>query len=341
MPEIILEVQNLKKFFPKKKGLFSKTKGILKAVDGVNFKIESGRTLGLVGESGCGKSTLARMILLLLEPTEGKIIYRGKELSKDNFPDFKLLRKKIQIIFQDPYSSLNPQISVGKMLSEILKYHNISGGDASKKRISELLEKVGLKKEDINKYPHEFSGGQRQRICIARALSVEPEFIICDEPVSALDVSIQAQIINLLIDLQRDYDLTYLFISHDLSVVKHISDNICIMYLGKIVEMADSKSIFDSPKHPYTISLLSSVLEPGRNKDKKKNSIKGDITFPPDDFKGCDFFPRCKQSFRDCEVLEPQLDSNDGHLVRCLLYKESYQEKNNSIKGDVNIKNAK
>ncbi|HEY5124044.1 MAG TPA: oligopeptide/dipeptide ABC transporter ATP-binding protein, partial [Ignavibacteria bacterium] len=234
--------------------------------------------------------------------------------------DLKSLRKKIQIIFQDPYSSLNPKFTVGKMLKEIIKYHKIAEGKNAEKKVHELLDKVGLRKTDSTKYPHEFSGGQRQRVCIARALSLEPEFIICDEPVSALDVSVQAQIINLLIDLQKDMQLTYLFISHDLSVVKHISDYISIMYLGKIVEHAECNKIFNEPKHPYTEALLASVLDPHRINRNGTITLKGDLPSSSKAFNGCNFESRCVKAFADCKEILPELIQTDNHSVRCLLY---------------------
>lgn len=321
MSDVIVETVNLKKYFPVKKGIFSKVSKYLRAVDDINIRIDKGKTLGLVGESGCGKSTLAKILLLLIDPTEGKVIFNGNEITNNKVKDLKSLRKKIQIIFQDPYSSLNPKFTVGKMLKEIIKYHKIAEGKNAEKKVHELLDKVGLRKTDSTKYPHEFSGGQRQRVCIARALSLEPEFIICDEPVSALDVSVQAQIINLLIDLQKDMQLTYLFISHDLSVVKHISDYISIMYLGKIVEHAECNKIFNEPKHPYTEALLASVLDPNRINQKGTIILKGDLPSPSNVFNGCNFESRCVKAFADCKEILPKLIQTDDHSVRCLLYK--------------------
>lgn len=319
----ILEVKNLKKYFPIKKGLFSKTVGNVKAVDDVTFSIKKGETLGLVGESGCGKTTVGRSILRLIEPTAGQVIFDGKDVTSMDAKELKTIRKEMQIIFQDPYSSLNPRITVGGMLSEILKFHEIAEGKDAEKKVEELLEKVGLRKMHARRYPHEFSGGQRQRIGIARALSVEPKFIVCDEPVSALDVSIQSQIINLLMDLQKEMDLTYLFISHDLSVVEHISDRVCIMYLGQLVETSTVEDIYKNPKHPYTQALLSAIPIPDPDQKSKRIILKGDIPSPANVPSGCYFHPRCPKAFADCPVIPPQLAGGD-HKQRCLLYPESY-----------------
>lgn len=325
MSEHILEVTGLKKYFPIKKGLFSKTIGNVKAVDDVSFKIKKGKTLGLVGESGCGKTTVGRSILRLIEPTAGKVIFDGKDITGMSEAELKNMRKEMQIIFQDPYSSLNPRITVGGMLTEIMKFHKIAEGAAAEKRVEELLEKVGLRKILARRYPHEFSGGQRQRIGIARALSVEPKFIVCDEPVSALDVSIQSQILNLLIDLQKEMNLTYLFISHDLSVVEHISDDVCIMYLGKVVEISNVDSVYQNPKHPYTQALLSAVPVPDPENKSARIILTGDIPSPANVPSGCYFHPRCPKVFGDCSKISPVLEGND-HKVRCLLYPESYPD---------------
>jgi oligopeptide transport system ATP-binding protein len=322
MSDTLLEVKNLQKFFPIKKGLLSKTIGYVKAVDDVSFSIKRGQTLGLVGESGCGKTTVGRSILRLIEPTGGEVYFDGKNITTMAQDDLKDIRKQMQIIFQDPYSSLNPRITVGGMLTEILKFHNIAEGAAAEKHVEDLLEKVGLRKIHARRYPHEFSGGQRQRIGIARALSVEPKFIVCDEPVSALDVSIQSQILNLLIDLQKEMNLTYLFISHDLSVVEHISDNVCIMYLGKIVESSDVDKVYNHPKHPYTQALLSAAPVPDPDQKSSRIILKGDIPSPANVPSGCYFHPRCPKAFEDCPVISPVLAGE--HKVRCLLYPESY-----------------
>ncbi|HEX2788243.1 MAG TPA: dipeptide ABC transporter ATP-binding protein [Ignavibacteria bacterium] len=322
MSDTLLEVKNLQKFFPIKKGLFSKTIGYVKAVDDVSFTIKRGQTLGLVGESGCGKTTVGRSILRLIEPTGGEVYFDGKNITAMSQDELKDMRKQMQIIFQDPYSSLNPRITVGGMLTEILKFHHIAEGAAAEKRVEELLEKVGLRKIHARRYPHEFSGGQRQRIGIARALSVEPKFIVCDEPVSALDVSIQSQILNLLIELQKEMNLTYLFISHDLSVVEHISDNVSIMYLGKIVESAGVQNVYEHPKHPYTQALLSAAPVPDPEQKSSRIILKGDIPSPANVPSGCYFHPRCPKAFEDCPVISPVLAGE--HQVRCLLYPESY-----------------
>jgi len=324
MSNNLLEVQHLKKYFPIKKGLFSKTVGFVKAVDDVSFTIKRGETLGLVGESGCGKTTLGRTVLRLLEPTAGRVIFDGKDITAMDKEELRAVRREMQIIFQDPYSSLNPRISVSSMLTEIIKFHRlVDGEEAVKKRVNELLEIVGLSYEQAHLYPHEFSGGQRQRIGIARALSVEPKFIVCDEPVSALDVSIQAQILNLLQDLQKKLGLTYLFIAHDLSVVEHISDRVAVMYLGQIVELADSRSLYHHPKHPYTEALLSAVPVPDPDHQPQRIILRGDVPNPANPPSGCYFHPRCHKVMEKCKTLEPRLvQVGDKHYVKCLLHKE-------------------
>lgn len=330
MSEILLDVQNLKKYFPIKRGLLSKTVGNVKAVDDVSFQIKKGETLGLVGESGCGKTTIGRTLLRLIEPTGGKVFFEGQDVTEMGANDLKKLRKDMQIIFQDPYSSLNPRMTVGGMITEILKYHKISEGQEAEKRVNELLETVGLSKLHARRYPHEFSGGQRQRIGIARALSVEPKFIVCDEPVSALDVSIQSQIINLLQDLQRDLGLTYLFISHDLSVVEHISDRVSVMYLGQIVEIADREELYAHTKHPYSEALLSAVPIPDPRKKTNRIILTGDVPSPANVPSGCYFHPRCPKIIKGtCEHVQPALSSlnQSSHMVKCLLYPESFPTK--------------
>ncbi|MDQ3022193.1 MAG: ATP-binding cassette domain-containing protein [Bacteroidota bacterium] len=324
MSEYLLEVKGLKKYFPIKTGLFSKTIGYVKAVDDVTFKIKKGETLGLVGESGCGKTTVGRSLLRLIEPTGGEVIFDGMNITNMPLNDLKKYRKEMQIIFQDPYSSLNPRITVGGMLTEILKFHEIAEGDAGEKKVEQLLERVGLRKIHARRYPHEFSGGQRQRIGIARALSVEPKFIVCDEPVSALDVSIQSQIINLLQDLQNEFGLTYLFISHDLSVVEHISDRVCVMYLGQLVEVAEKTDLYLHPHHPYTQALLSAVPVPDPHKKSQRIILTGDVPSPANVPSGCYFHPRCPKVFADCPTIHPVLAGSGGHEQRCLLYPESY-----------------
>jgi peptide/nickel transport system ATP-binding protein len=330
MSEILVDVQNLKKYFPIKKGVFSKTIGYVKAVDDVSFQIKKGETLGLVGESGCGKTTIGRSLLRLIEPTSGKVIFEGKDVTEMKSDELKRIRKDMQIIFQDPYSSLNPRMTVGGMITEILKFHQISEGEKAEKRVMELLEIVGLSKLHARRYPHEFSGGQRQRIGVARALSVEPKFIVCDEPVSALDVSIQSQIINLLQDLQKEFHLTYLFISHDLSVVEHISDRVAVMYLGQIVEVADCVDLYKQVKHPYSEALLSAVPIPDPKAKRMRIILQGDVPSPSKVPTGCYFHPRCPKIIKgQCEHIEPVLASlnQSTHEVKCLLYPESYPTK--------------
>jgi oligopeptide transport system ATP-binding protein len=316
-----LEVRGLKKYFPIKRGVLSRVIGNVKAVDSISFSIREGETMGMVGESGCGKTTAGRTILRLLEPTEGQVIFEGESVYDVRRRDIRHIRRNMQIIFQDPYSSLNPRMTVGGMLTEILKFHRLAKTQkAIRDRVDYLLDVVGLNPQHANRYPHEFSGGQRQRIGIARALCVEPKFIVCDEPVSALDVSIQAQILNLLQDLQGQFHLTYLFIAHDLSVVEYISDRMAVMYLGKIVEITDSKTLYSNPLHPYTKALLSAV--PVADPDHKLSRIvlKGDVPNPAAVPPGCPFHPRCPEAKEFCKETVPELeDKGSGHLVSCLL----------------------
>lgn len=320
----LLEIKNLKKYFPLTSGrIFRKTIGYIKAVENVNFFIKEKETLGLVGESGCGKSTVCRTILRILEPTSGEIWFEGRNILDLNKQELRNMRKKIQIIFQDPFASLDPRMTVADIVGEPLDIHNlVSSKEERREKIEELLNSVGLKAEHVNRYPHEFSGGQRQRIGIARALAVEPRLIIADEPVSALDVSIQAQVINLMQYLQREYGLTYLFIAHDLSVVKHMSNRVAVMYLGKIVELADKKKLFNDPLHPYTRSLLSAIpmIDPVVKKDRI--ILKGDVPSPVNPPPGCFFHPRCPEAIEICSKEDPEFKNHgDDHYVACHLLK--------------------
>lgn len=313
-----IEIQNLRKSFGERK-LFGKSENFLKAIDDVSLTIEKGKTLGLVGESGCGKSTLGRWLLRLTDADGGKIFYEGIDIAAIPEKDFIPYRKKMQVVFQDPYSTLNPRLTVGSILKEIVRFHKIRKGRDADDYILNLLDKVGLNKNAINKYPHEFSGGQRQRIAIARALAVEPEFIVCDEPVSALDVSIQSQILNLLIDLQKELGLTYLFISHDLSVVKHISDKIAVMYLGKVVEYGDTKDLFENTFHPYTKTLLNSVPEAVIGIKKKRSLTVSDSSKLSVLTNGCAFAPRCSDAMDVCRKEFPKEFKAGEHSAYCHL----------------------
>jgi oligopeptide/dipeptide ABC transporter ATP-binding protein len=317
----LLEIRNLKKHFPVGEGLFSRGKGAVKAVDGVNLTINEGETVGLVGESGCGKSTLGRTILRLIEPTSGEVIFQGKNLLTMPQRELRDMRRQMQIIFQDPYASLNPRMRVGDIVGEGLEIHKLAKGKAKRDRVMELLHQVGLREDHYDRYPHEFSGGQRQRIGIARALAVSPKFIVCDEPVSSLDVSIQAQIINLLQELQEKMHLTYLFISHDLRVVEHISHRVAIMYLGKVVEIAKGDTIYRDAKHPYTRALLSAVPIPDMSRKKERVVLEGDVPSPVNPPPGCTFHPRCSYREALCSQSEPPLDfTADGHGVACHVF---------------------
>ena len=316
--ETLLEVTNLKKYFPIKGGVFSKTIGFVYAVDDVSFTVDKGETLGLVGESGCGKSTTGRSILRLIEPTDGKIYFEGQDVTALDKNAMRRLRREMQIIFQDPYASLNPRMTVGSIIGEPLEIHKIARGSEKTERVASLLQKVGLRAEDMRKYPHEFSGGQRQRIGIARAIALNPKLIVCDEPVSALDVSIQAQVINLLEDLQEEFGLSYLFIAHNLNVVEHISDRVAVMYLGQIVELASDADLYNDPQHPYTEALLSAVPIPDPTVKKKRIILEGDVPSPIDPPSGCHFHTRCMYKEKVCEEEAPEFKHiGGGHWVAC------------------------
>ncbi len=321
MSENILEVSHLKKYFPIKGGFFGGVTGQVKAVDDVSFTIKKGTTMGLVGESGCGKSTTGRTILRLLEKTDGEILFNGEDISAKDKKELRALRTKMQIIFQDPYSSLSPRLPVGEIIGEAVKEHGIVKPEEYQDYITSVMKDCGLQPYHKDRYPHEFSGGQRQRICIARALALNPEFVVCDEPVSALDVSIQAQIINLLWDLQEKRGLTYLFISHDLSVVEHISDTIGVMYLGSMVETGKANDVFAEPLHPYTKALFSAIPMPDPDYKKERIILEGDIPSPANPPKGCKFHTRCKYCTQRCKEEAPRsIDVGGGHTVCCHLH---------------------
>ena len=319
--ENIVEVKNLKKYFPVGKSFWGKPTGYLKAVDDVSFAIRRGSTLGIVGESGCGKTTLGRTILRLHPITSGQVFFEGQDISSLSGGEMRKLRPKMQIVFQDPYSSLPPRLPVGEIIGEAVKVHQIVPKEQYREYVLDIMHKCGLQDFYFDRYPHEFSGGQRQRICIARALALKPSFVVCDEPVSALDVSIQAQIVNLFKQLQKNNDLTYMFISHDLSVVEHISTDVGVMYLGSMVEMADKHSLFGNPLHPYTQALLSAVPVPDPHYKSKRIILEGDIPSPVNPPKGCKFHTRCSKCMEICKNECPELkDVGNGHLVACHLY---------------------
>jgi oligopeptide/dipeptide ABC transporter ATP-binding protein len=336
----ILVVKDLKKYYPIRKGVIPRTVGFVRAVDGVSFSISRGKTLGLVGESGCGKTTLGRAVLRLVEPTAGSIVFDGREMLTLGNRDLRLVRRDLQMIFQNPFGSLNPRMTVGGMIAEPLVVHGIrsqtaGSGDSKqgpmdwfrkarsrarvRQRVSELLELVGIAPDAANRYPHEFSGGQRQRIGIARALAVEPRLVVCDEAVSSLDLSIQAQILNLLVDLQQTLNLSYLFITHDLSVVRHVSDRIAVMYLGEIVEEADTRELFDSPLHPYTRALLSAIPVPAVGANPNRIRLAGDLPSQSEDIPGCRFHSRCPIAIEECKKIRPALiELRPRHTVACI-----------------------
>ena len=317
----LLQVTNLKKYFPVKKGLFRQTVSEVKAVDDVSFTLYEGETLGLVGESGCGKSTLGRTVLQLIKPTSGEVVYRGSNLTDMNFRELRPFRKEIQMIFQDPYASLNGRQTVKQILQEPFQIHQLYSRKEREERVQEILEKVWLNKEMSNRYPHEFSGGQRQRVGIARALMLEPSLIIADEPVSALDVSVQAQVINLMQDLQEQYKLTYLFIAHDLSVVKHFSTRVGVMYLGRMVELAEKSSLYKRPLHPYTKALLSAVPVPKVGSKRERIILEGDVPSPENPPTGCTFHTRCSYCMNVCKQERPNFkEVENGRFVACHLY---------------------
>ncbi|MCR5739147.1 MAG: dipeptide ABC transporter ATP-binding protein [Lachnospiraceae bacterium] len=337
--ENLLVVRNLKKYFPIKSSFFKMTVGNVKAVDGVSFSIKRGTTMGLVGESGCGKSTTGRTILRLQEKTEGEVIFDGQDIFKLSKEELRKLRPRIQIIFQDPYSSLSPRLPIGEIIGEAVREHNIVPKEEIDDYITRVMEACGLQEWHKNRYPHEFSGGQRQRICIARALALNPEFILCDEPVSALDVSIQAQIINLLRDLQKQFGLTYLFISHDLSVVEHISDTVGVMYLGNMVEYSETEKIYSKPLHPYTMALFSAIPVPDPDYKMNRIVLQGSIPSPANPPSGCKFHTRCEKCMEICKTVSPEMrEVEPGHFCACHLYDADADKK--AVAADAGKKDA-
>jgi len=323
----LVRVEHLRKFFPIRRGVFSRIVGYVRAVDNVSFYVGKGETLGLVGESGCGKTTVGRSILRLLEPSAGSVSFDGQDLLALKGSDLRQMRRRMQIIFQDPYSSLNPRMTVLDIVGEALAIHGLARGVERENRVKELLERVGLAARYVNRYPHEFSGGQRQRIGVARALALNPDFIVCDEAVSALDVSVQAQVINLLMDLREEFSLAYLFIAHDLSVVRHISHRIAVMYLGEIVETARSDDLFARPLHPYTQALLSAVPVPDPTRQRTRIVLEGDVPTPVNPPSGCHFHPRCRYAEEVCKRDAPGItDAGEGHTFRCHVAARNFPE---------------
>ncbi len=321
MTSPLLQVKGLVKHFPVRKGVFGRVSGAVQAVDGVDFELAAGETLGVVGESGCGKSTLGRLVLRLIEPSAGQVLFDGQQLGELDGPALRSRRRHMQIIFQDPYSSLNPRMTVGQTLTEPLFLHGLHPG-REEQRVAELLQTVGLAAQQARRYPHEFSGGQRQRIGIARALAGEPRLIVCDEAVSALDVSVQAQVVNLLQDLQQRFGLAYIFIAHDLAVVKHIAARVAVMYLGRIVELTSTRELFDAPRHPYTQALLSSIPLPVPGLRRQRGLLAGDVPSPLNPPPGCRFHTRCPHAQPLCAQQTPKLESQDGHAVACHFWRD-------------------
>jgi peptide/nickel transport system ATP-binding protein/oligopeptide transport system ATP-binding protein len=320
--ENLIEVHNLVKYFPVHAGVLQQVQGWVKAVDGVSFTIRKGETLGLVGESGCGKTTIGRSILRLIEPTDGQVLFDGRDMVMMKESELKELRREMQIIFQDPYSSLDPRSQIGNIIGEALYIHGVKDGAEREHRVREIMSTVGLSEDHFRRYPHEFSGGQRQRIGIARALVLRPKFVVCDEPVSALDVSIQSQVLNLLRNLQREFDLTYLFIAHNLSVVEHISDRVAVMYLGKMVELTDRDELYRNPLHPYTQALMSAIPIPDPDVKRERIILEGDVPSPLNPPSGCRFHPRCPVAIDICPREEPEFRptrTNPNHMLACHL----------------------
>lgn len=321
MSELLLEVNGLKKYFPITGGIFGKKTGEVKAVDDISFFVKKGETLGIVGESGCGKSTTGRLLMRLIEASDGRILFEDKEITSMTKSELRKTRRDIQMVFQDPYASLNPRHSIGKILEEPLIVHGIGTKVERKKRVQEMLDIVGLSSYHARRYPHQFSGGQRQRIGIAKALMTKPKLIIADEPVSALDVSIQAQVLNLMKDIQNEFQLTYLFIAHDLGVVRHISDRVGVMYLGRLIELSDSEELYNNPLHPYTKALLSAVPIADPEIKRERITISGEIPSPSNPPSGCAFHTRCPECMEMCKTTRPEYQSIGGHYVACHLYK--------------------